>query len=172
LTCIDGYAFEGCSSLKQVALPASLIQIEDCAFRECTSLTEIHIPSSLISLAKDLFSGENDLPRVFYSHNNISKITVVNGHPLFDSRNDCNAVIETATNTLLLGCKNTIIPEGITAIGKNAFREVCGLSIIEIPESVTEIGDLAFFGCKDLTEIHIPASVNKSAGMLLRIVQT
>ena len=73
--------------------------------------------------------------------------------------NDCNALIETATNKLIQGCKNTVIPDGVTTIGKYAFDGCTGLTSIEIPASVTTIGKGAFYGCTGLTSIEIPASV-------------
>ena len=70
-------------------------------------------------------------------------ITVSSENPRYDSRDNCNAIIETSTNTLLRGCKNTMIPEGITSIGDCAFFNA-GLSSIIIPESVTSIVGDAF----------------------------
>ena len=81
-------------------------------------------------------------------------------NPNYDSRNDCNAIIETATNELAFGCKNTVIPNTVTSIGKNAFKGITGMTSIEIPESVVSIGDNAFALCFDLTgDLTIPNSV-------------
>ncbi len=66
---------------------------------------------------------------------------------VFDLRNDCHALVETASNTLLKGCKNTIIPNGVEAIGENAFYTCSELTTITIPETVTSIGESAFRGC-------------------------
>ncbi|MBQ6209968.1 MAG: leucine-rich repeat protein, partial [Prevotella sp.] len=72
---------------------------------------------------------------------------------MYDSRNNCNAIIETSTNTLISGCKNTSIPNSVTTIGDGAFHGCSGLTSITIPNSVTTIGDGAFHGCSGLTSI-------------------
>jgi hypothetical protein len=77
----------------------------------------------------------------------------------FDSRDNCNAIIETATNILIAGCKNTTIPNSVTSIGRGAFGNCSTLTSITIPNSVTSIGDYAFDGCSGLTSVTIPNSV-------------
>ena len=81
-----------------------------------------------------------------------SSIVVDSGNTKYDSRNGCNAIIETASNTLITGCQNTIIPNSVTSIGEDAFSG-CALTSIEIPNSVTSIGDYAFAYCECLTKI-------------------
>ena len=86
-------------------------------------------------------------------------MVVENGNTKYDSRNNCNAIIETATNTLISGCKNTIIPNSVTSIGSHAFYRCTGLTSVTIPNSVTTIGNYAFYGCTGLTSVTIPNSV-------------
>jgi len=86
---------------------------------------------------------------------------VESGNPRYDSRNNCNAIIETATNTLIAGCKNTTIPNSVTKIGPCAFFGCDGLTSIDIPNSVISIGDNAFAYCTGLTSIVIPNSVTE-----------
>ena len=78
---------------------------------------------------------------------------------MYDSREDCNAIIETKTNTLIAGCMNSVIPNSVTSIGSDAFFGCEGLTSIEIPNSVTNIGLEAFSDCTGLTSIEIPNSV-------------
>ena len=88
-----------------------------------------------------------------------SSIVVESGNAIYDSRENCNAIIETATNTLILGCQNTIIPNTVTSIGDAAFYGCVSITSITIPRSVTSIGDYAFIYCSSLTSITIPESV-------------
>ena len=120
-----------------------------CAFEDCTGLTSIVIPNSVASIGYGAFGGCTGL----------TSIVVESGNPRYDSRNNCNAIIETAENTLIFGCKNTIIPNSVTSIGGHAFEDCTGLTSIAIPNSVTSIGYGAFQGCKGLTSIVIPNSV-------------
>ena len=91
--------------------------------------------------------------------NHLTSITVDARNTHYDSRNNCNAIIATASNTLIVGCQNTIIPDSVTRIGDWAFASCSGLTSITIPNSVTIIGDNAFYGCEGLTSLTIPNSV-------------
>ena len=123
--------------------------ISDYAFCECYSLISITIPNSVTSI------GES----AFYACSGLTSISVESGNTVYDSRNNCNAIIETTTNTLLYGCQNTIIPSGVSSIGDDAFFDCSGLTSINIPNSVTSIGRDAFGSCSGLTSINIPSSV-------------
>ena len=90
---------------------------------------------------------------------NLTNIVVEQGNRVYDSRDNCNAIVETATNTLVRGCKNTIIPGSVTTIGDEAFNHCASLTSITIPGSVTTIGSFAFNHCASLTSITIPGSV-------------
>jgi len=87
---------------------------------------------------------------------------VESGNPRYDSRNNCNAIIETANNVLIVGCKNTTIPNSVTKIGPCAFFGCDGLTSIDIPNSVISIGANAFAYCTGLTSIDIPSSVTST----------
>lgn len=149
VTTIENYAFQGCSNLTSITIPDGVTTIENYAFQNCSSLTSITIPESVTSIGDYAFSGCNGL----------ESIVVEAGNPVYDSRNECNAIIETASKTLITGCNNTIIPEGVTQIGNYSFRECSGLTSIIIPNSVTSIGSGAFEVCSGLTSITIPSSV-------------
>lgn len=142
-------AFFRCTALTSVILPNSLISIGYGAFSDCTALTSITIPNSVTSIGEMAFEGCSGL----------TSIVVESDNPIYDSRDNCNAIIETRTNTLLLGCKNTIIPNSVTTIGTWAFCLCSDLNSITIPNSVTRIGGRAFSDCIGLSSINIPNSV-------------
>ncbi len=119
------------------------------AFAGWTGLVSIEIPNSVIRIGEFGFSDCIGLEH----------ISVQSGNPVFDSRENCNAIILTNTNELVSGCKNTIIPNSVTSIGVWAFHGCMGLSSISIPNSVTIIGDYAFYKCTELASINIPNSM-------------
>ena len=149
VTSIGQYAFSGCVQLSTINIPNHMTNIGEGAFFDCPALTSINIPSTVTSI------GEN----AFYNCNGLLSIQVEDGNTVYDSRDNCNALIRTADNTLMFGCQNTVIPNSVTSIGDNAFYCCAGLISISIPNSVTHIGYCAFCGCTGLTTISIPNSV-------------
>lgn len=89
----------------------------------------------------------------------MNSIIVVNRNPIFDSRNSCNAIIRTNSNTLVAGCNYTVIPNSVTNIGDEAFDSCSGMTSITIPEGVRSVGKSSFSGCSGLTSVSIPSSV-------------
>ena len=146
---IAGSVFEKCSGLVSVTIPNSVTSIEYAAFSGCSSLTSITIPNSVTSIQAG----------AFMSCGGLTSITVEEGNQNYDSRNNCNAIINTKTNVLITGCNNTVIPNNVTCIEENAFNGCTGLTSVTIPNSVTSIGRNAFEGCSSLTSIIIPNSV-------------
>ena len=119
------------------------------AFSDCIGLSRVEIPRGVIEIEDSAFSGCSGL----------ESIKVAEGNGTYDSREDCNAIIQTETNELLCGCKNTKIPESVTSIGGFAFCGCSRLSRVEIPGSVRSIGDYAFLGCsKSLIIYGFPSS--------------
>ncbi len=169
---IETSMFEGCTALSSIIIPESVTSIDDYAFYYCTSLLNITIPDNVTSIGYGAFCNCSGLESVtisksttnisynaFFNCISLSSITVDENNTVYDSRNNCNAIIETATSTLILGCKKTIIPEGVTSIGERAFYECELLESITIPESVTNIGACAFAYCLSLASITIPENI-------------
>ncbi len=124
--------------------------IDDNAFLGCKNLTSITIPQNLPYIGYSIFSGCD----------NLTSLKVADGNQYFDSRDNCNAIINKATNTLVQGCKTTIIPASIVKIGMRAFQDCTCLTEITIPDNITEIDIRAFYNCTGLESIVIPEKVS------------
>lgn len=147
---IGDKAFEDCDLLK-IKFPSSLVKIGDDAFKSCTGLSQIFIPGNISQIASGCFSGCKRLSSIKVSKNN----------QFYDSRGNCNAIIETATNKLVQGCYNTWIPDNITKIGTKAFEGCDCFSSMVIPNSVIEIEAHAFAQCYNLEEVVLSDSITK-----------
>ncbi len=135
--------------IKSIKISASITEIGEMAFRSCIGLTEIYIPKTV----------EKIYINPFAECSNIIRIHVDEENPYYDSRNDCNAIIETATDTIITGCSNTVIPNSIKAIGDYSFIECDTLTDIILPSGLVSIGDNAFRRCSNINNIIIPNSV-------------
>ena len=171
LRVIDEKAFYNCKNLKSIIIPNNVIAINKDAFANCFELGPIILPNGLTEIGERAFWCCDNLSSIQIPQNvvnigynafvgcDFTSITVDNKNSHFDSRNNCNAIIETASNTLLVGCKNTIIPLGVVIIGQCAFKFNGDLTSITIPESVKCFDYDAFSGCVNLSSVNIPNSL-------------
>ena len=172
VTSIEKGAFSSCYELESINIPDSITAINDDVFFSCQHLSNITIPRGITSIGFDTFAycrafssltipaGVTSIDESsFRGCSNLESIHVEEGNPVYDSRDNCNAIIVTATNKLLAGCRETVIPNTVTAIGNYSFYECYGLETITIPESVLTIGSYSFCGCPDMQTITIPVSI-------------
>ena len=145
VTIIGFDAFYECRALSSLTIPNSVTTIRYAAFTFCTGLTSITIPSSVTNMEYFVFDGCTGLTSMIVDSDN----------PKYDSRENCNAIIETNTNSLVYGCKSTVIPNGVTSISWGAFRRNTSLTTINIPNSVNYVDHEVFQGCEGLTSVTI-----------------
>ena len=174
LKSINKCAFIGCSNLTSIDISKNVISIGNNAFENCTNLTSVNISDGVISIGNNAFENCEKLKSInipesvtsigksaFISCSALESIVVSSENTFYDSRNDCNAIIETKTNTLLTGCKNTIIPDSIACIKQSAFYGQSELTSITIPNSVKVIECSAFDECINLKTINLSNNIEK-----------
>ena len=156
-TKLDSYAFQDRKDLTSVTIPESVTEIGLCAFEGCTGLTSIVIPASVAELYNDIFNGCTGL----------TSIKVAEENEIFDSRDNCNAIIQTEKNRLLVGCKNTQIPPTVFAIGQYAY---CGMGLVSvvIPDNVVSIARNCFEDNESLESVTLGKSIKELGGDIFK----
>ena len=147
VTKIGELAFASCESLEALVIPNSVKEIGSCAFGSCKKLSSIVIPPSVTKIGMEMFS----------MCDNLAIVTVAEGNPVYDSRDNCNAIVHTAANSLVAACPTTVIPASVVEIGDRAFVSV-NLKAVSIPDSVKRIGRGAF-AWSHIESVAIPDSV-------------
>jgi len=130
-------AFYECVGITAIIIPETVKEIRPAAFSGCIALSSIYIPSSVEIIS--------DAPAI--SCRSLRSITVDERNPVFDSRENCNAIIRTDDNKLIQGCQATVIPPTVTSLAMNSFSGHSGLKEMTIPASITSIGPRAFQNC-------------------------
>ena len=171
VTSLGKYCFSHCDSLTSINIPSSVTSLGIYCFSYCSSLTSVNIPSSVTSIGKNCFEGCSSLPSIkipssvtslgeacFGICSSLTSIIVDAENSVYDSRENCNAVIETESNTMICGCGSTVIPSSVTSLGDRCFISCTSLTSVNIPPSVTSLGEKCF-AYSTLTSINIPPSV-------------
>jgi hypothetical protein len=141
-------AFQTTTALQHIVLPKNLTAIGNFAFQD-SGIEELVVPNTVTEIGRD----------VFYYARNLKALSVESGNTVFDSRDNCNAIIETASNTLRIGCANTVVPNGIKALGQMAFSGVPSLKEVNLPSGLTSIGWAAFWADTELSKVILSESV-------------
>jgi len=180
LSKIGSGAFKNCENLKSIIIPNSVKELEEKTFYDCRSLKNIFISDSVVSIGSLAFAycpsissvhigqGVTSLDSSAFSSSNIEQIEVDPRNVKFDSRNGCNAIIETDTNTLILASKSTVIPDSVAIIGKSVFSNHYDLQVIAIPKSVIEIKEDAFEGCVNIEEVQYGGTLEQWKKIIFR----
>ncbi len=175
---IEPYAFEMCDALSDVTFeePSALTEIKDYVFCR-TGLSHVAVPSSVNKIDDVAFCSNPNMTRVFvpstvtsisarnpFCYNTqVTEMVVEDGNPVYDSRNDCNAIIETESNTLVAGCKTTVIPASVTALGRSSFNHCTDLEDANLPATIKSIGKYAYLGCTGLKSFYFPSTMSYMA---------
>ena len=150
VTNVGAHAFNGCENLSCFTLADSVTTIGVSAFDGCSKLKSITIPAGVTKIVGNtVFSGCTGL----------ESITVDKRNTVYDSRNDCNGIIDTSRNELIKACNTTVIPNSVTSIGGGAFSGCTKITSLTISDNITSIGDYAFFGCTGFSGITLPDSI-------------
>ena len=172
ITSIGDCAFLYCKELTSIVIPDEVSVLGNNAFTSCINLSTLPIGNGVTTIKSYCFENcrfasitiPKNVSNIEYGafrgcSLDLLSINVDEANPYYDSRGNCNAIIETASNTLVLGCRNTNVPEDIKCIGLYAFDGCSGLTSITLPNGVTTIGVCAYSGCSGLTSITIPGSI-------------
>ena len=151
-------AFEDCKMLESIKLPNTLTTIGANAFKGC-GLTTFTLPKSVFNIDSSnaylsSYGGDN----ILYKCEKLKEIIVESGNNYYDSRDDCNAIIETSTNKMISACINSTIPNTVSALGMCCFSFV-DINSIHLPSSLLSIGQYAFYECSKLNTVTIPKDV-------------
>lgn len=142
-------AFCDCVNITELVIPQGVKYIEELAFNGLLNLKSLSISASVESIAE----------RAFIDCGKVEKIIVDKSNPKYDSRDNCNAIVDTESNKIIFGCSQTVFVSSITSIGVNAFAYCSELKELRLPSTITEIKSSAFSYCNNLKIAELPSSL-------------
>ncbi|MBQ4393843.1 MAG: leucine-rich repeat protein [Paludibacteraceae bacterium] len=174
-TAIQDRIFFGCVALRTIIIPDEVIYIGPGAFAGCEALREIHLPASLQVLNNRLFrgcplrsleipAGVEEIEGSALLGTNIGKVTVNSANTMFDSRDNCNAIIRTADNTIVAAANGAFIPASVDSIAQEAFVELDGIRSLTLPANLKKIKEMGLINLNNLTLI--TSHIQNPAGVL------
>ena len=160
VTTVNENVFNGHGYITSITLNEGLTTIQGWAFYG-TGITSINIPASVTKIFTDHDNYGNYQPaNPFGGCSKLATITVDANNTVYSSPTGSNAIIETATNKLVVGCKGTDMAKlpNVTEIGYAAFHDLSGMTEFTIPSNITTIGEGAFWGCSDLSAVTVEST--------------
>jgi hypothetical protein len=144
--------FSSCKKLSSVTIPEKVYAIGESAFSS-SGITSITIPKNVQYVGDASYIQKGISRNPFRGCQKLTEIIVEDGNKWYDSRENCNAIIATADNSIVSGCLGTIIPTSVSSIGNYAFYNINKLETITIPDNITKIGESAFAYCFGLKSV-------------------
>jgi hypothetical protein len=142
VTVLNDNIFQGCTSLQSFNIPDFITDVNNNAFSGCKKLSHIKIGAEVSFIDNSAFTPEY-LRKIEVNENNVT----------YDSRENCNAIVETASDNIIIGCINSTIVEGIKKITTEAFYGT-GMMTIVLPSTIQYLGTLAFSGYSGNKEVY------------------
>lgn len=174
VTTIDTAAFQYCSALTSVNIPDSCTLLNAYCFASCTNLTSIDL-NKVQTTGNYCFSNSGltsiHIPETLTSINTgfiincgkLTSVTVDENNPIYDSRDNCNAIIQKSKDSLKHGCNTTVIPNSVRILDTYCFR-LCTFKTISIPEGVYHFATGVFMNCPNLETITLPSTLTIMVG--------
>ncbi len=178
---LSDYLFVGCTSLQEIIIPENVKQIGVSAFQDCESIKHITIPNSIAVIKSFAFKGCRLLKAIkiptsvnvigvgaFSYCSSLSTLEVALDNQIYDSRSNCNAIIERATDTLTHSCTKTIVPDSVRVLGEYSF-EGNNMYYLTLSNNVNRVEVNAFKNCVRLKNIYIPVGTMTKFAMMKEI---
>lgn len=159
-------------SIREVILPDTLTYLGQSAFNSCSALTTLRIPAGVTSIGKFAFTNDNAL--VNFTCDPANPSYTVEGGVLYDKAKTTVLAVPAAAQVTLPETVTAVddyafywnqnltrlsLPDSVIRIGEGAFGECSNLTQLRLSEHLTEIDPFAFRSCSGLSQLILPESV-------------